>query len=137
MLVISVRGRERLRDELLVKNEIQERGVQLVGVRGCVAVWNEGRGTTNAIELQFKESKCVRVKSGVVLPVEDIWGGIYQKYTECLDSPVNLSVCAEGRVPGSDLTSTPGSLWLLSSLVTSTISRSPPTASDLYLVKNA
>ena len=76
LLVISVRGRERLRDELLVKNEIQEREVRLVGVRGCVAVWNEGWGATNAIELQFKESKCVRVKSGVVLPVEDIGGGI-------------------------------------------------------------
>ena len=139
LFVIPVRGGERLRDGLLIKNEIQERKVRLVGVRGCVAVWNEGWGATNAIESEFKESKTRKSEARSGLTCRRYWGWdmLNQECTECPDSPAKPSVWAEERVPGSDLTSTPGSLWLLPPLANWTTSKSPPTASGLYLVKNA
>ena len=128
-----------MRDRLLVKNEIEERKVRLVGVRWCVTVWNEGWGTTNTIELEFKELKThhSKVRSGLTCRRYLGWDTLNRECTGYLDSPVKPSVWAEGRALESDFTSTPGSLWLLPPLATWTTSKSPPTASGLYLVKNA
>jgi len=128
-----------LRDRLLVKNVIEGRKVRLIGVRGCVTVWNEGRGATNAIELEFKESKTRQsgVRSGLTCRRYLGWDTLNRECTEYLDSPVKPSVWAEEQALESNFTSTPGSLWLLPPLATWTIPKSPPTASGLYLVKNA
>ena len=67
-----------MRDRLLVKNEIEEREERFVGVHGHVIVWDVRWGATNAIELEFRNQKRVKVKSGVILPVVDTGSGIRQ-----------------------------------------------------------
>ena len=57
MLVIPVRVGDSLRDGILGKDVIEERGVRFVGVIGRVPVWDERRRTTNAMESKFKEWK--------------------------------------------------------------------------------
>ena len=78
MLVLPVGGGERLRDCLLVENEIEEREERLVSVREQVIVWGERWGAANAIELEFKELGARWVKLGMILPVEDIRCGMRQ-----------------------------------------------------------
>lgn len=73
LFIIPIGSGDSLRDGLLVKNEIEERQVRFIGVRGCVLVWGERRRTTNATQQKVKESKTRRENVGV-LTCSRCWG---------------------------------------------------------------
>lgn len=65
-----------MRDRPLVKNEIEEIEVRLIGVRGCALVRVERWRTTNATGSKVKER--VEEKLWMFLPVVGIGGGVCQ-----------------------------------------------------------